>query len=365
MESMSHGGSFSFSCSESDMNFSSLSHFTDDDNDDDESYIEIALDHHHHDHPKPSNQDDDEDEDRDRGALDHADYLRISFSSSLLPELSATTLYPNHVSKPASDHPINHIPSSPTVSYSCPLDSSSMEGSSRGPLGSDEPSRLHRSTSTKERLPRVNRLVNTLLFGLRSSSESPTPADDAYLERSRKASNKRTSRKGGIMKLLFKFRAMNLGALVASFAKTRLAACDDDDPHQSQNINRRRKNNKSKESGSSTLPWSVQKKQGKSSRTKNSSEAVGGGDKSRVLLEINLSAVRGFLEAIGNSMSTGGTGRKERRTRSCPSSIKSSPIHQGFTIDDHSNKVYFHTRETSIQAAIAHCKTSFEQTSMS
>ncbi|KAB2630385.1 hypothetical protein D8674_007904 [Pyrus ussuriensis x Pyrus communis] len=337
MESMNRGGSFSFSCSESDLNFSSLSHFTDDnDDEDDESYIEIALDHHH-DHPKPSSQDDDEEEDEDlgRGELDRADYLRISFSSSLLPELSAINLPPNHVSE-AADHPVNQIPSSPTVSYSCPLSSSSMEDSCRNPIGLDEPSRLRRSTSAKGRLPRVNRLVNTLLFGLRSSSESPTPADDANLSRNRKASNIKTSINGGLMKFLFKFRAMNLGALVASLVKPRQVAYDDDDPHQSQNINRRCKNKKSKESSSSTLQWLVQKKQGKSSRTKNSSEAVGGG-----------------------------ISRKEGRTRSCQSSIKSSPIHQGFTSDDHSNKVSLYTRENSIQSAIAHCKTSFEQTSIS
>ncbi|KAM1749313.1 hypothetical protein ACFX12_010196 [Malus domestica] len=364
MEGMNRGGSFSFSCSESDLNFSSLSHFTNDDDEDDESYIEIELDHHH-DHPKRSSQEDDEEEDEDlgRGGLDRADYLRISFSSSLLPELSATNLPPNHVSE-AADHPVNQIPSSPTVSYSCPLSSSSMEGSRRNPIGLDEPSRLRRSTSAKGRLPRVNRLVNTLLFGLRLSAESPTPADDADLARSRKASNIKTSINGGLMKFLFKFRAMNLGALVASFVKPRQVACDDDDPHQSQNINRRCKNKKSKESSSSTLQSLVQKKQGKSSTTKNSSEAVGGGDKSRVLFETNLSAVRGVLEAIGTSMSTG-IGRKERRTRSCQSSIKSSPIHQGFTSDDHSNKVYLYTRETSIRAAIAHCKTSFEKTSIS
>lgn len=351
LRDLSHGGSFSFSCSESDLNFSSLSHFTDDDEDDDDadgtsddgSYIEIALDHH--DHPKPSCDRDDDDR---VGGLDHVDYLRVSFSSSLLPELSTHTH--QNISEPPNDQPVNQTTPS---SASCTLSSWSTESSSCGARkeGSDQDSSmLQRSTATKRgRLPAVNGLVNTLLFGLRSSSELPIHADNADVARSRKATNMRSSINGGIMKLLFKFRAMNLGALVASVVKPRQVACDD--------RGRSKKKTKSKKSvlKPSLDKWMGQKKQGK---RKGSEEGEGEEKYSRVL-EINLGAVRGVLEAIGNSMSTG-IGRKDRRTRSCPSSIKSSPIHKGFASDER-NKVYVYARETSIQAAIAHCKTSFEQ----
>lgn len=175
----------------------------------------------------------------------------------------------------------------------------------------------------------------------------------------------RTTINGGIMKLFFKFRAMNLGTLVASL-KPRKVVCPPDQEY-CHVINGRRKNKKLK-AQSSTLQNQkklvkkplekcfVQKKQGRRIKTDSSPE-ISGGEKSRVL-EINLKAVRGVLEAIGSTMSTG-VNRKERRTRSCPSSIKSSPIHKGFTGDQ--SKVY--ARETSIQAAIAHCKISFEQIS--
>ncbi|PQQ09441.1 cytochrome P450 714A1-like [Prunus yedoensis var. nudiflora] len=328
LRDLSHGGSFSFSCSESDLNFSSLSHFTDDDEDDDDadadgssddgSYIEIALDHH-----------------------DILNQVVIEMTMIvLLPEHSTHTH--QNISEPPKDQPVNQTTSS---SASCTLSSSSTESSDCGARkeGSDlDRSMLQRSTATKRgRLPAVNGLVNTLLFGLRSSSELPIHADNADVARSRKATNMRSSINGGIMKLLFKFRAMNLGALVASVVKPRQVACDD--------RCRSKKKTKSKKSVLKPLDkWMAQKKQGK---RKGSEEGEGEEKYSRVV-EINLGAVRGVLEAIGNSMSTG-IGRKDRRTRSCPSSIKSSPIHNGFASDER-NKVYVYARETSIQAAIAH-----------
>lgn len=169
------------------------------------------------------------------------------------------------------------------------------------------------------------------------------------------------------MKLFFKFRAMNLGTLAASFVKPRKVVCPPDQEY-CHVTNGRRKNKKLKAQSSTVQNQKklvkkplekcfVQKKQGRRGIKMDSSPEIGGGEKSRVL-EINLNAVRGVLEAIGSSMSTG-VNRKEGRTRSCPSSIKSSPIHKGFTVDQ--SKVY--ARETSIQAAIAHCKFSFEQIS--
>ncbi|XP_062005196.1 uncharacterized protein LOC133722328 [Rosa rugosa] len=373
------GGSFSFSCSDSDLNFSSaLSHFTDDvgddvveedddsDVDDEESYIEIALDQHH---PKASH--DDGDGDR----LDHVNYLRISFSSSFpFPDFS------NHTTNPNTQDDTNIVSETttdPAGAVKQAASSSSMKSISASSTsmedfrGSDHDVRTKRS-----KLPAVNRLVNTLFFSLWSSSDTTAKkvsgAQDHYnishpqlhvdnddFVQNRKVSNIKTTVNGGIMKLLFKFRAMNLGTLVASFVKPRKVVCPPDQEycHFSNEV---RKNKKSK--AQSTLQnqkpldkFFVQKKQQGKRVKMDSSREVGGGEKSRAL-EKNLNAVRGVLEAIGSSMSTG-VNRKERRTRSCPSSIKSSPIHKEFAGDQ--SKVF--ARETSIQAAIAHCKISFEQ----
>lgn len=170
------GGSFSFSCSDSELNFSAaLSHFTDDIDDDvvdgeddsdviedEESYIEIALDHHHHHHPKPTH-----DDDGGGDQLDHVDYLRISFSSSFpLPDLSNHT-NPNTeddtniVSDPAAAVKQTAAPPSSTESLSA--SSTSVEDSG----GSD-----HHVSPKRSKLPAVNRLVNTLFFSLWSSSDT-------------------------------------------------------------------------------------------------------------------------------------------------------------------------------------------------
>lgn len=76
-------------------------------------------------------------------------------------------------------------------------------------------------------------------------------------------------------------------------------------------------------------------------------------------LDVNLGAVRGVLEAMNNmsggARSSATSGRNRRKTSSCPSSIKSSPIHQA--------GLGAAAGENSIQAAIAHCKSSLGQTS--
>lgn len=73
-------------------------------------------------------------------------------------------------------------------------------------------------------------------------------------------------------------------------------------------------------------------------------------------VDVNLGEVRGVLEAVNMTRS----GRSKRKTSSCPSSIKCSPIHQGFA-GGHIGQ--FCGGESSIQAAIAHCKSSLGQSS--
>ena len=75
-------------------------------------------------------------------------------------------------------------------------------------------------------------------------------------------------------------------------------------------------------------------------------------------LDVNFGAVRGVLETVNMTRST--RSRTNRRTSSCPSSVKSSPIHQGVTSHDAAK---FFAAENSIQAAIAHCKSSLGRSS--
>ncbi|XP_004305065.1 PREDICTED: uncharacterized protein LOC101292730 [Fragaria vesca subsp. vesca] len=376
------GGSFSFSCSDSDLNFSSaLSHFTDDvgddvveaddssDVDDEESYIEIALDHHHH-HPKATH------EDCDGDRSDHVDYLRISFSSTFpFPDFSNHT-NPNtqddtNIVSDTTTDPAAVVTQAAASSSSTPISASSS--TSLEDFGGSN----HDVRTKRSKLPAVNRIVNTLFFSLWSSSDTTakkasgaeehysirhrqSQVDNGDFVQSRKVSNMKTTVNGGIMKLIFKFRAMNLGTLVASFVKPRKVVCPPDQEycHFSYGV-RKKKKSKAQSTLQHQKPldkFFVQKEQQKKQvKMDTSREVGGGGEKSRVL-EKNLNAFRGVLEAIGSSMSTG-VNRKERRTRSCPSSIKSSPIHKEFAGGDQS-KIF--ARETSIQAAIAHCKFSLE-----
>ncbi|KAL3326431.1 hypothetical protein AABB24_037223 [Solanum stoloniferum] len=81
---------------------------------------------------------------------------------------------------------------------------------------------------------------------------------------------------------------------------------------------------------------------------------------------INFKAMRGVLDALivktsryCTSATTGGgllSGNKHNSSKSCPSSIKSSPMHNNVCDD---NVRRFYSRDNSVQAAIAHCKKSF------
>ncbi|XP_004249019.3 uncharacterized protein [Solanum lycopersicum] len=81
---------------------------------------------------------------------------------------------------------------------------------------------------------------------------------------------------------------------------------------------------------------------------------------------INFQAMRGVLDALivktsrycTSATTTGGllSGNKQNSSKSCPSSIKSSPLHSNVCDDDVKK---FYSRDNSVQAAIAHCKKSF------
>lgn len=150
----------------------------------------------------------------------------------------------------------------------------------------------------------------------------------------------------GIMKLFIKFRAMKVRTLLATFMKSRQVVSS---PGSSDH-----KKKKSKERLVKPIDkWLIQRNQEQGDNIiKDNEKSLPIGEKYPRVLEINLDKIKGAVEAI--SM---GVGRKNRQTRSCPTSIKSSPLHSGFPSE---TKLY--SRETSIQAAIAHCKRSFGQT---
>lgn len=165
---------------------------------------------------------------------------------------------------------------------------------------------------------------------------------------------------GGITRFFIKFRAIKVRNLVASFVKPLQVISSQG---KSEHKKKRSKEIIQYYQRRLTKPfdkWTVQRNhQGNdcnnNNNNNNKSTSFGGGEKyySRVL-EINLDPIRGVLEAV--SMGIGG---KDRQTRSCPTSIKSSPLHRATFPSE--SKV--HTTDNSIEAAIAHCKTSFAQAS--
>lgn len=83
---------------------------------------------------------------------------------------------------------------------------------------------------------------------------------------------------------------------------------------------------------------------------------------------VNFKAMRGVLDALivktsryYTSATTGGallSPNKQNKSKSCPSSIKSSPMHNNNNVCDDDVR-RFCLRDNSVQAAIAHCKKSF------
>ncbi|XP_030924889.1 uncharacterized protein LOC115951906 [Quercus lobata] len=341
--------SFSFSCYDFNTAVSFFSEEEDcgnEDDDDDESYIEIALDDDDH-------KDGKHDEEAD------AFELRISYSSPniVFNELPTHSLTDTKIQDLGFEtHTIIETPSSCSSSSST-LSCSSTETCSTGPPVphvSPQPWGIHNSAVRQgAEFPAVNEQVNTLPFSLDEENCLPQKNQqiliDTYqwdLVGSSKTSNNRTTMSGGIMKLFIKFRAMNVRTLLATFMKSRQVISS---PGSSDH-----KKKKSKERLVKPFDKGLIQRNQEQGRniSKDNEKSLPIGEKYPRVLEINLDAIKGAVEAI--SM---GVGRKNRQTRSCPTSIKSSPLHNGFPSE---NKLY--SKETSIQAAIAHCKRSFGQT---
>ncbi|KAA8517607.1 hypothetical protein F0562_015081 [Nyssa sinensis] len=303
----------------------------DDDEEDEEAYIEIALQHtptspHGEENYKTDNE------------LD----FRLSFS------------------------PLVHFPllsSSSTTSFSSTptsLGSSDIaHHDAISSLGLPAPSKIshaHATNNGKVQFPVVGRVLNMLLTALKGSSskigdescrshqnrqlpDTPVNGDllqGSIIKTSKPSKVATAASNGSVMKFLVKFRSINFHSMLASVVKGRQL----NSPGGSSQQKKRR---------SEAKP--VQRNRGES--TTNNKKSMGNEEKSRVL-EINLDAIRGVLEAVTMNINR----RKGKQTKSCPSSIKSSPTHGGVPTDQ--SKIY--ATENSVQAAIDHCKTSFGQT---
>ncbi|KAL6337794.1 hypothetical protein AAG906_039760 [Vitis piasezkii] len=303
--------SFSFTCCD-------FSDDEGDDKDDDESYIEIALE------PLPTKDDDDL-------------KLRVSFSSSRDP---LKELFVDQVllSSDAS--------SSSSLSSSSSSKSLGSELITSGLSGTNSKSN---NSTRRVQFSAINRVLNAFVSSSRVPSSEETDRIDENRRlasaESRKASKVTTAINGSITKILIKFRSIKIRPMLTSFVKPRQV-----------------KGNKVKSQEMSTI-WSHRKL---IKPLDNRTVGEGRGDcrrkktKTSAAMDINMEAIRGVLEAI-SSMSIGGRSKQTKtktKTKSCPGSIKCSPINERGVADRESRG---YTRENSVQAAIAHCKRSFGQ----
>ncbi|GLT41696.1 hypothetical protein SLA2020_157400 [Shorea laevis] len=332
--------SFSFSCH--DFN-TSVAVFSDgEDSCSDESYIEIAI--------GPTSTDsfdqrkDDPADDGDKREHKKELELRISFSSSFpLPELPKTDM----LGRIGGGYETGTSLSSSTTSSSTSTFGPSSSAEAKywsAPLGRSPSNKFNKTLKRKLQFPAVNRFLDALMSNSRGLSEGREKSGGRYSPevatgtnqldhvQGRKTSNKKNrSSRGVIMKFFMKFKSKNFQALLASMVKPQQFGDNGVQKTRSEEILQR--------NWSQVTPSNrslVQMEKGKNRG-----------------FEIKMDAIQRVME----SMSTG-FGRNDKKTRSCPGSAKSSPIHQGYARE---SKVM--CRDSSIQAAIAHCKRSLGQTS--
>ncbi|KAL5741129.1 hypothetical protein ACOSP7_027861 [Xanthoceras sorbifolium] len=345
--------SFSFSGFDFMINSSDLCLFSDveDGDNDDDQYIEIAFE-------KPTKHADDDDDD----GLE----LRISFSSSLPcshmnnnTALSRTTTVESIGSD--SIETVTTPSSSSTSTLSC--SSADAHWAAASPPTTSQP-----STPIKRKVVQfraVNRLLGSFLSIPRTPSkiieksdhdnnspEHETTNNHMKLVQTRNSPKITKTTSGGIMmRLMTKCRSVNIRTLLASLVRpyqiiiNSASLQGSGGQKKKNNSNKRSSNNKS---STSTLglvkPFENHKDNGR--------------ERSRVF-DMNMDAIRGVLQSMSIT-SLGRRGNKFNRSSS-PSIMmtKGNPNH------DQTKMLYATTTtdHNSVQGAIAHCKTSFGQTS--
>ncbi|KAJ0027659.1 hypothetical protein Pint_35150 [Pistacia integerrima] len=203
----------------------------------------------------------------------------------------------------------------------------------------------------------VNRLLNSLLSNPAASSEIVNKKDATsdrescsnhheLVVQSRKGTKitkTTTTTNGGIiMKFLIKCRSINIRPILTSFMK----------PYQFIYSPNHQPSNTTSSSGRQTEKMKRSPKENNNNNLRTSQSLKKPFDKWLVqrskAFDINLDAIRGVLEAMSSSLSC-----RDRKPKNSPSATQSS-IQQGYGYPIENN---------SIQAAIAHCKRSFGQTS--
>ncbi|KAJ9179705.1 hypothetical protein P3X46_008040 [Hevea brasiliensis] len=333
--------SFSFSSCYDFNSSSSLTILSDNDqtdDDDEDSFIEISLDPAHL---------GDGDLGGGRGVEDCDDdemeHLRSFSSGVFLPTETKTSELCESVTSCTSS-----LSSSSSSVYTFSSSSTEEESQRNSQVESKLcNSRMQKTIRSKVLFPAVNRFVNTFTSSFRESSEIDQGdgrlPDANQLDLAASSTSKPskittttiTINNGAMMNFFTIFRALKVRTLLASFLKASKAKSTND-------------KGKIREK---TMIWSYNQSLTKPTMDKGSMETKQG-KRSRVL-ELNLDSIRRVLEA----MNIRNIGRRERRTKSCPGSTKSSPIHQRFPSENYTSSSA--ATDNNIQAAIAHCKRSF------
>ncbi|CAM8906741.1 unnamed protein product [Rhodiola kirilowii] len=309
--------------------FSNQQFVSDSEEGDDGAYIEISLD------SIPG---------RDK---DHAFLFRLSFSN-MLPRNSDSD-------ESFRDKFLMHdvsVKSTGSQTYTCSFDSSSMSScssSSSSVLGRSN-ARRNRSGMVSEtpalaksseirpaeqgnkwrkavQLLAAQRFVNLLMLSLKSSPEhtghydpmttSELPDENCWKVDKRKRTKVREAISSGLMKLIIKFRA------IKTKSKMSLTNLISGPEHITYGHSTERLSYSCYESP--VKPFT-----GKDGKRNNG----------RRLNEVSINSIKGVIDSV---------------TVSCPGSINSWPIHRNYC----TTEIKTYTRENSIQAAIAHCKMSW------
>ncbi|KAJ7961028.1 hypothetical protein O6P43_016432 [Quillaja saponaria] len=325
---------FTFSCS--DLNNSSG---TDGSEDDDNSYIEIALDRTEPTCYRNSSSSSSSD--------DEVYELRISFSSASIPNAN-----PPRSSSSSSSHG-SHTPKQRPAVHDHSLRSVSSEGLAR----------QRQQHTLQLDFPILNTTTNENLGHLVRTSKLP------------KSTSTTTSSGSVFTKFLIKFGSVNkVQKLMKALVKPGQQPC-----RQANDINIGNYKSKKKHEEISpnfqcyqkktTNPASDKhwynivklKRNSKKGSSKRCAYDSGNNNSSRTTCTDQryskvLDAIfRGVLEAVGTSIKIVGKERSKNKT-SCPTSCKTSPLHEGFALHATSDNSY---HNSNIQSAIAHCKTSF------
>ncbi|KAF7142492.1 hypothetical protein RHSIM_Rhsim05G0234200 [Rhododendron simsii] len=381
-----------------DLNDSSIEFFSEDD-EEETSYIEIALD-------EPlalsmipqlcNQQGEAEGENAKEKSKenstttgDYPDNQELEFRISPSPLVSTFPGFPSSTSPTLSSSTNTNNTTTSTSSSEC--SPAAADGYAIKSLGSPPKGQYSKfspmpiigsstgNNKRKKQFPAFHRLLNVLLSAFKQSSlentkESGSPDgydDDKKTDlnatgswevvRNRKTSEPLTTAVnngggGGVMKLIIKFKSMSIRSGVASLLKPQQGVISPGGNNTSQ----QNKRGPNKQRLIKNYRIRIMKLFDKRTPVKptNHQEDQSNFNRSSNMDKYSLDAIRGMLESL--SVIKIGRSKGKQMSKSCSNSIKSSPIQGGeVLVPKEARKIY--TRDNSVQAAIAHCKSSFGQ----